>query len=368
MMVSLSAPGKYIQGAGAIEKLESVLWSFGREVMVLCGKRTGAEMEEKLKKTLDGNLHLHIEPFGGEVTQAEAERLSSYAIEHQIDVIIGIGGGKVLDTAKYAADLSERPVIIMPTSAASDAPCSAMAVIYDDKGTYVDALITKRNPDVVLVDTQLVLTASKKLLLAGMGDAFATYYEARACKLAGAKNTYGCDSSEAGFAIAKLCKDILLQYGEEAVKDHEEGRLTPAFEKVVEANIYLSGVGFENNGCAVAHGIYNGMTAAVRPFSVYHGIGVAYGTLIQLLLEQEEAKGAEKVAALEEWEETIRFYKAVGLPTKLADLGIDADDESLLEAISQAVLTSCSLAQNMPFTVTASMIRQAMEGLEKRVI
>lgn len=110
------------------------------------------------------------------------------AYQHGCDAIIGIGGGKALDTAKaVATNLGDLPTIIIPTIASNDAPCSSVAVIYNEQGVVIKALMMKHNPDLVLVDTGIIAQAPKQYLVSGMGDALSTYFEARACQRSGAK-------------------------------------------------------------------------------------------------------------------------------------------------------------------------------------
>ena len=356
MLRSFSSPGRYIQGKGAIKVLGKEMKPLGKRILVLCSKRTYREEGGRIKEIFQKeNMEAVFEEFHGEITQEEAERVCRRVEEMEAEAVAGIGGGKILDTAKYAAELAGRPAVVVPTSAASDAPCSAVSVIYSQEGEFEGIRNLKENPRLVLVDTEIVIKAPRSLLVAGIGDAFATYYEARACREAGAKNNAGYAGTASAYALAEICRDILLEKAEEALCDYEKGQVTPAFEQLVEANIYLSGIGFESNGCALAHGVYNGMTSVIRPFPAYHGAGVAYGTLIQLLLEQIPE---------EEWEAVLNFYKKTGLPVKLADLGIRTGGKMLWEKLARAVCQPDSLAENMPFSVTPEMLYEAVERLE----
>jgi glycerol dehydrogenase len=248
------------------------------------------------------------------------------------------------------------PLTIIPTAASSDAPCSALSVIYNSDGTFLKSMRMKKNPDLVLVDTEIIVKAPVRLLVAGMGDAFATYYEARACKRSSSNNFTGGIQTEAAYSLAKLCNDVLLKYGEKAKKSVEEKQWSEELENIVEANIYLSGVGFENNGCAIAHAIYNGMTTVLKPFPVMHGEGVAFGTIVQLVTEYlNEGTWNEN-----EWAEVVRFYKKIGLPLSFKDLGVLNLEEDTIWSIAEATCNSGPNAHKMPFEVTPEVIYKSL--------
>lgn len=361
MVKSLAAPGKYFQGKDILENLYSYIKFMGTHFIIVADSVVIDLIKEKIKKGFkdtDGEFEFIL--FGGESTEPEARKIAEIA-KNNYDAIIGAGGGKVIDTAKRASNLCGLPVVIIPTVAASDAPCSARSVIYAEDGSFVVSLKMNNNPDVVLVDTMVIAEAPARLLVAGLGDAFATYYEARACNRSGAANYSGGVHSEATYALAILCNDLLLRYGAEAKKSVEKKEWSEALEKIVEANIYLSGIGFENNGCAIAHAIYNGMTAVIKPFPVYHGEGVAYGTLVQLAAEYQDSGQWDE----REWNEVICFYKSVGLPLSLGNLGIKNINDELLMEIAEATCTVSMNAYNMPFEVTPKVILNALLSVNR---
>ncbi len=282
----IQSPGKYIQGAGAIKRLGDYLKPLAERWLVVGDKFVLGFAEEMLRKSLaDAGLAAEIAPFGGECSHNEINRLRDIAGNAKCTAVLGIGGGKTLDTAKALAHFMNVPVAIAPTIASTDAPCSALSVIYTDEGEFDSYLMLPRNPNMVIVDTQIVAGAPARLLAAGIGDALATWFEARACSRSGATTMAGGKCTQAALALAELCYNTLLEEGEKAMLAAEQHVVTPALERVVEANTYLSGVGFESGGLAAAHAIHNGMTAIPDAHHYYHGEKVAFGTLTQLVLE-----------------------------------------------------------------------------------
>lgn len=358
MVKTLAAPAKYYQGPEILKDLYTYINHLGKNFAVLTDEIVLGITKENLEQSFRGiEAGYDVIIFGGESTQAEADRIIEEVTKSGHDAIIGLGGGKVTDTAKLVADITGLPVVIIPTAAATDAACSAMSVIYDENGTFVVSKRTKKNPDVVIVDTAVIAKAPARTFVAGIGDAFACYYEARACRESGAMNYTGGVGSQAAFAIAELCNKVLRENAVEAKKSVERKEWSETLDRCIEANIYLGGVGFENNGCAIAHGVYNGMTAIIKPFNAMHGEAVAVGTLIQL--------AAEKIS-IEEWDDIVAFYKEVGLPCCFRDLGVENPDDELLMKVAEAGCTVSPNAHKMPFKVTPELMFKAIKTVEER--
>jgi glycerol dehydrogenase len=254
-----------------------------------------------------------VELFRGECCQDELTRLLEILKQKQVDVLVGMGGGKTIDTAKIAADRAEMPVIIIPTIASTDAPCSGCAVLYSRDGIFEAVCYQRSNPAAVLVDAEIIAAAPTHFLVAGMGDALSTWFEARSCDRTQSPNECGGYSTMTGLHIAKLCYETLLAYGVAAKTASERHIVTPAFDHIVEANILLSGLGFESAGLATAHSVHNGLTALPETHSFYHGEKVAFGVLAGLQITD---------ASPEESETVFSFCEQVGLPTTLADIGL----------------------------------------------
>ena len=150
-------------------------------------------------------------------------------------MVVGIGGGKTMDTAKAVAENLGLPCVIIPTVASNDAPCSGVAVLYNDAGVVIKAVLMRRNPDLVLVDTGIIANAPRRLFAAGLGDALSTWFEARACKNSGARTMARGNVSNTGLMMARLCYDLLMEKGRDALAAVERHEVTPALEDVVEA-------------------------------------------------------------------------------------------------------------------------------------
>src|SRR5262249_8137298 len=227
-------------------------------VLVLAGRSALRLLAETWNRTFSEARMAHaVHPFGGECSLAEIERVKKAARQQQAQVIVGAGGGKVLDTARAVAADLDLPVVNCPTVASSDAPCSALSVIYTNEGVFQEYRFYRKNPDLVLVDTQVIAQSPPRLLVAGVGYALATWFEARTCVDGNIRNMRGGASTQSALALAELCYRTLLHDGAEALRAVRTRVVTPAFERLVEANTLLSGLGFESSGLAAAHAVHN---------------------------------------------------------------------------------------------------------------
>ncbi|HQA08299.1 MAG TPA: glycerol dehydrogenase [Syntrophomonadaceae bacterium] len=346
------APGRYVQGQGAIFEIGRHVKKLGKKALVIGGKTGLATTRKGREKSFEENGISQVEEvFAGECSFAEIDRLSKLARETDCDVIIASGGGKAIDTAKAVAAAVKARTVIVPTIASSDAPCSAMSVVYKEDGTIEKFFIPPTNPDLVLVDTNIIARAPVRMLVAGMGDALATWLEADAAYQSGARNPARGQSTSAAMALARLCFDILMEYGLQAKIANERQAVTPALEKVVEANILLSGIGFESGGVAAAHSLQDGLNILEECHGFYHGEKIGFLALVQMVLEGRPKELIQQV---------YEFSYKVGLPVTLADLKIDNIGEKRLR---EAVAVSCqpkAIIYNHGFPITEELVYDAI--------
>ncbi len=120
-----------------------------------------------------------------------------------------------------------------------------------------------RNPDVVVVDSAIIAKAPARFLIAGIGDALSTWFEARSNVETCSKNyiASGFPVPAAGLALARACYDVLMRDALAAKYAVERGALTQAVENIIEANTLLSGLGLRDCGVSGGHGIHDGLTA-----------------------------------------------------------------------------------------------------------
>lgn len=350
-------PGKYLQGDGALNLLPELMKGFGKNGMILGSPHSKNNL---LPEAFPDGLPCAVVEFSGECSEAEIARVSDVIRLQQIDVLVGMGGGKTIDTAKIVADMCRIPAIIVPTIASTDAPCSGCAVVYTDSGVYSHVYNQRMNPEVVLVDLKVIAHAPVRFLVSGMGDALATWFEARSCDRTHSMNTCGGHSTLTALTLARLCYDTLLRHGAAAKLANENKIVTPALNHIVEANTLLSGLGFESSGLAAAHSIHNGLTAVPETHAFFHGEKVAFGVLAGLHLTDADPA---------EINEVYSFCLEVGLPVCLSDLGLSNPDPETLMKIAIKACAPGEWIHNEAGEITPRMVVNAMvaaDALGKR--
>ena len=347
------SPSQYVQGRGVIRLIGeylSLCVSGGAGVVITPGR--DRVLGETIRRSLEAaGLSVRTTVFQGESTLAEAERIAAFfrSPGHAVNALIGVGGGKCLDATRMAASRLAVPAVTVPTTASTDSPTAAHSVVYDQSGVFVDLEFCATNPLLVLVDLEIIAEAPPRYLVAGMGDAFSTFYEARCCmENPAARTARGGRPTMAALAIARQCRDVLLDYGAAALEEIKGRRKGEALARIAEANILLSGIGFESGGLAGAHGVAQGLTVCEDLHkNCLHGELVAIGVLAQLVMEKR----------MEEARQAAGFFKAVGLPLHLGQLGFDPDRRSAdLDAIVQSSL-GVFFIHYEPFELTHDLLK-----------
>lgn len=355
METVLIAPRKYVQGRAVLRELGAYLAKLGKRPLILWDERVRELVAPAVTGSLDkAGLSWNEALFAGEATAGERERVGQLAADAEADISVGIGGGKVLDVAKAVAIDRDIAMVTCPTIASNDSPTSAASVWYDDSHNFIGFDCWSRNPDLVLVDTQVIASGPVRAFVAGMGDALSTWVEAEAAFKSRAMNIVGGRPTMAAVTLARLCFETLLEYGVAARRDVAHQVVTPAVEKVVEANVLLSGLGFESGGLATSHMIGNLLSnvPACMKKGLMHGEKVAFGIATQLCLD-DEIDEEEKL-------DIVDFEIEIGLPVTFAELGLKGVTREKLEPIGQACAGEGSLCHNHPFPVTADDIVDAM--------
>ncbi|MEM9246648.1 MAG: iron-containing alcohol dehydrogenase family protein, partial [Cyanobacteria bacterium P01_F01_bin.153] len=319
--------------------------------IVVGGERAIAAAQRSLDVAL-ANFAETTASASPDCSESVLARLNNVAVTHQADFVIGLGGGKALDTAKLLAHQRQIPVVTVPTTGATCAAWTALSNVYSDDGAFLYDVPLDQCPELLILDYDLVVTAPNRMLAAGIGDALAKWYEA----------SISSGTSQETLIVsavqqARVLRDLLLQHSIGAL-DEPGG---DSWQQMVDASVLMAGVigGVGGAQCrtVAAHAVHNGLTQLPASHGTLHGEKVAYGILVQLRLE-EMVQDSQLAATARQ--QLLEFYRAIHLPTTLADMGMGA---ITLEDLEAAATFSCherSDIHHLPFPVSPSVVMGAM--------
>jgi glycerol dehydrogenase-like iron-containing ADH family enzyme len=347
----LVAPARVVRGKQAlVDTIENII-GLGRRPLIIIGQHS--QNLSQLQVLFDRpELDIDRVSYTPDCCESSLDRLRESVTQHQADLIIGIGGGKCLDTAKLLAHRCQLPVVTMPTSGATCAAWTALSNIYSESGAFLYDVSLPKCPDLLVLDYGIVATAPQRTLVAGIGDAIAKWYEAAVSS--------GHSSQTlliAAVQQARVLRDILFQKSATAIANPGG----EDWQEVVDATVLLAGVigGLGGAQCrtVAAHAVHNGLTHLPGSHHALHGEKVAYGILVQLRLE-EMLQGNQLAATARQ--QLLDFYSTIGLPKTLADLGLS---EITIAQLHYAATLACkpdSDLHRLPFAVVPEQLVAAM--------
>ena len=350
----VTGPANYFSHTGSLSRLKD-FFSAGQlsAAVWVYGERAIAAARPYLPDAFDlpGARHL---PFTGHCSESDVKQLAAKAGDDR-RVVIGIGGGTLLDTAKALARRLQLPFVAIPTIAATCAAWTPLSVWYNDAGQALHFEIFDDANYLVLVEPEIILRAPEAYLLAGIGDTLANWYEA--VVLAPQPETLPL-TVRLGINGALAIRDVLLESSEQALADKERGELTQAFRDVVDAIIagggMVGGLGERYTRVAAAHAVHNGLTVLPQTEKFLHGTKVAYGILVQSALLGQDEVLAQLIAA----------YQRFSLPTTLAALDVDIQNQAEIDNVIAHTLRPVESIHFLPVTLTPATLRAAFEKVE----
>ena len=353
MIINAVSPARVIRGESALADSAEILKTIGDRPFVIGGQKSLELMQTRLEGLFDSQaLSGVFSSYGLDCSEQRIEEFVAEVKQHQADFIFGIGGGKALDAAKLVAFKAGLPIVTLPTSGATCAAWTALSNVYSEAGAFQYDVPLSTAPDLLILDYGLVRTAPKRTLVAGIGDALAKWYEA----------SISSGQSQETLIIgavqqARVLRDILLQKSEAAIADPN----SEAWIQVVDASVLMAGVigGLGGAQCrtVAAHAVHNGLTHLKPTRKSLHGEKVAYGILVQLRLEEllQQSQLAESSR-----QQLLAFYRAIGLPCNLKDLGMGHISLSDLEKAAEISCAPESDIHHLPFDVTPLQLATAM--------
>lgn len=290
--------------------------------------------------------------YGGEAVYAYSEALAKDPATQAADMVFAVGGGKALDTAKVAASYAGKPVFTFPTLASNCAPSTKVCVMYHADHTLDELYHLERPPLHTFIHSGIIAASPPQYFWAGIGDALSKEVETRFAS----RNDSLDHSNGVGIATGGCCTWPLLTHGAAAYQACRAGRADAALEHV--ALLIIISTGLVSNmihhdyNTALAHAFYYALAGLERPGKQprLHGELVAYGTLLQLLVDGQE----------DNFRQAYALASSIGLPVCLADLEIE---QAELPLILRRTVSAKDL-EYVPYPISEEMVHQAMMELE----
>lgn len=360
-------PGRYLQSPGALADLGRLARPFGARALLVTDAvvagRVGARVAEACAAAGVALVEVRHE---GLPSESEGVRLAETARAASAELILAVGGGRVIDTAKVAALTARRPLVAVATSSATCAAASGLAVLYEADGRHRESRRLPA-PDLCLVDPAVIAEAPVRLLAAGMGDALAKQVEGRA-----AAHPEGTTlATRMALALCEEVADTVLSLGVEAARDVEAGRCTDAVEEVVRASILgaavIGGLGGRRVRSAGGHALYYAVTHLFAehprpgaqqdgsPLPALHGELVGFGLLFQSCLLGQSPEEAGRLAA---------FLARIRLPIELEALGLRDLDAAGRARLAALVVRPGSSVANLPIRPSERQVAAALEAAD----
>lgn len=356
-MIIFGSPGRYIQGPGTLDRIGEEVGRLGKSAVLVADTVVDRLVGGRVAVSCDAaGVTLRKLAFGGEITPGEIDRLHRALGGERPEVVIAAGGGKCIDAGKGLAALLGAEVASLPTIASNDAPTSHVYVLYDEDHRLLRVDRLPRNPALVLVDTAVIVQAPRILFLAGIGDALVKSFEAAQCAGSGGRNIFGSRPPQAGLVLADACYRCLRDHAAPALAAVDRGEADEAVERVVEATVLWSGLAFENGGLSIVHSMTRGLSAVPSLAGALHGLQVAYALLVQCLLEDRDPAFMDDLLA---------FYRGIGLPRGLADLGLETPTDADYALIAELTLQAPH-ARNFDRDLAPEDLVRAMRFLDGR--
>lgn len=347
------APAQVIRGRGVLHQGAAAIARLGKRPLIIAGNQTLALLKPKLQPILkEQGLVSQWVSYCPDCSETSLKSLRQAVQDHKADLVIGIGGGKAMDTAKLIAFQTQLPIATVPTSGATCAAWTALSNVYSNEGAFLYDVPLSRCPEVLILDYELVQTAPQRTLVAGIGDAIAKWYEASVSSGHSHQTL-----TIAAVQQARVLRDILFQKSTSALQD-PGGQ---DWQEVVDATVLLAGVigGLGGAQCrtVAAHAVHNGLTHLSACHGMLHGEKVAYGILVQLRLE-EIVQGNQLAATARQ--QLLKFYSDIGLPQSLSDLGLGNTTLTDLQHTAELACNPKSDIHHLPFKVEPAQLMAAM--------
>lgn len=353
-MLAIKSPRAYAHEPGLRARTGEFIKPYATHIRILTSPRAWQAVNPQLTQSLSENgIRWEIEYLTGECNDAAIETLKQNVEQQQAELLLAIGGGRVLDAAKaVGSQLPALKVVNFATVAATCAAWSPIAIIYNAQGGHLRSQPLGKMPDLVLVDSEVIASSDVRYLKAGIVDALAKYYEFYPYL----RNNPDDLALDLKVMTAQRALDVFRELGAAAVSANAQQQVTPALVKVIDACIVLAGLANSVRDVlptpGFAHAIHNRLTHQPELHHWLHGEKVGFSLLVQSLVEHSGVPDAELLALLRQYD----------MPLTLAPL--TGDRAAAIRTLAEQIKFPAASAERLPFRITADALEQALLATE----
>lgn len=319
-MVGLLSPSRYVSEPGAISRVGAEATKFGDMALVIHGSVGMGLVGDTVRSELSaaGVRFFEVESTG-HCGSAYLERLLAPLRTSVYNVVVGVGGGRVLDVSKAVAEALNLPFILIPTSPATCSASTTVIVDYTPEGAHFGGRPVQRSAAAALIDPELLARVPNRLLVSGIVDALAKAVEVRS---ATSRIHRPVPSTLAAFTLCDELELMLFADAAQAVAAGSDpagrGEGFELRERLAETSVLWPGLigtlAGEQARLAAAHSVHNALTILPGSHASLHGELVGFGILVQHALAKNDV-------ALER---TAAWLAEIGSPADLESLGCGA--------------------------------------------
>ena len=344
----------YSIGNDVYRNISEICEPYGTKIIAIGGHKAMEAVKDLiLDAIIDSNLEiLDFRWYGGESSYETVTMLINDPLVQEADMIFAIGGGKATDTGKCVATKLNKPVFTFPTIASNCSACTSVSIMYHMDGSFLEPFFFPKPPAHAFIQTSVLIKSPKIYMWAGMGDTYAKYFESTVSS----RNEELPHYVALGVSMSAMCLQPILQYGEKALHDNEQGILSYEYEQTVLSIIVSTAIvsilvtteHIIDYNTGLAHAIFYALTSYPHIEERHlHGEIVSFGVLLLLLVDNQK----------EMFEQLYAFNKRVGLPTSLSDLEFTKNE---LSTIIHKTVQMKDIDHN-PYKITEELLHEAVE-------
>lgn len=303
---SMELPRLIEIGERNINEFGSFLNSLNRpkKVSLISGKNVQKVLQKKIEKSLLSNEIQFIWHISKDNQIQSLNQIEKNVEQDNTDLIVGIGGGRSVDTAKMIAYNLSKPFVSLPTAASHDGMASPFVSVKSEKPHSIVA----SSPMGVFVDIDIIKKAPVRLLSSGCGDLIANIIAVKDWQLGHKKKKeyYGRYAAN----LAMMSAKIVMENSSEFARKGLDARVI--VEGLISAGV-ASCIAGSSRPCSGAEHLFSHALDKIAPGIGLHGEKCGIGAILMAKLQKQD------------WKKIVKTLKDVGAPTTAKQIGLTPD-------------------------------------------